>query len=254
MHMKFWLLFIAGIGLATSAHAQTYPAPIQALVDKGIVIKAPMSAPPGFKGYIGEYRGQPVPLYLLPDGKHVSIGSLYGPGAEDLTQNAFREAVAPTLGANTWKALQQSTWIAEGTKKPERVIYVFTDSECPYCHKLWLATQPYLKQGKIQIRNVMVAVIKPQSIGRGAAILSAKDPVATLRRHEESFGHSSVKVLSPVPKALADKLGDNGDLMHQLGVVGTPAVVYRDRAGHVKIAPGLPPADAMDAIFGKPSP
>ena len=33
--------------------------------------------------------------------------------------------------------LENSSWVAEGPAKPQRVAYVFTDMACPYCAQLW---------------------------------------------------------------------------------------------------------------------
>ena len=33
--------------------------------------------------------------------------------------------------------LEDSHWVAEGPEDPERVAYMFTDMECPYCARQW---------------------------------------------------------------------------------------------------------------------
>ncbi|MGH8042228.1 MAG: thiol:disulfide interchange protein DsbG [Rudaea sp.] len=236
---------------AVAAQAQDYPAPIQALIDKGITIKRTMPAPTGFQGYVGEFAGQLTPVYLLPDGRHTTVGVLYDEHGKDLTNAAFRAATAsgrpdPVL----WDRLEKSTWIAEGASKPERVVYVFTDTECPYCHKLWLATQPYLQQGKVQVRNVIVAVIAPSSLGRGAAVLSAKDPSATWSTHERAFGHSPIAPLTAVDPRMRAKIEANKALMTRFGAFGTPAIIYRDGNGQIRMVLGQPDTAALRRIFG----
>jgi thiol:disulfide interchange protein DsbG len=248
--MKYRLAVMAALLVAACAQAQQYPAPVQALAARGIHIKGKMQAPPGFQGYAGEYRGRAMPVYLLPDGKHVLIGTVFDSQGNELTSAALREATTPKLNAATWRALGQAAWIAEGARKPQRVVYVFTDSECPYCHELWQKTQKYLGDGKLQVRHIIVAVIAPSSAGRGAAILGAKDPVAALRAHELAFGHSPIKVLATVPPALHEKLAGNERLMDSLGLSATPVIVYRNKEGQVKLVDGLPPQDRLDAIFG----
>lgn len=179
--MKTFLGLLACLLWAVAAQAQEYPAPIQALVDRGITIVGRMPAPAGFQGYVGEFSGQLTPVYLLPDGVHTTVGGLYDEHGKGLTNAAFRAAMAPAPDPALWDRLAKSTWVAEGAAKPGRIAYVFTDTECPFCHKLWLALQPYLHRGNIQVRNVIVAVIAPESLGRGAAVLTARDPAFTWR-------------------------------------------------------------------------
>lgn len=249
--MKFWLLLIAGVICATGAQAQDYPAPIRALVARGITIKGTMQAPNGFKGYVGEFSGQLTPVYLLPDGQHVTIGVLYDENGKDLTNAAFRAATQSKLDTALWQQLGQATWIAEGSTKPKHIVYIFTDTDCPYCHVLWLATQPYLKKGDVQIRNIIVAVIAPTSLGRGAAVLTASDPAKAMRRNELAFGHSPIMPLSAVDPKIRAKIKANQTLMNRVDAFATPATVYHDDHGQIHMLLGLPDTASMQAIFGK---
>lgn len=248
--MKRWLLLFA-FSLTASAQAQDMPAPIRALAGKGIAIKATLPAPAGFKGFVGSYQGQNLPVYLLPDGKHVVIGSVFDENGNNLSQASFQAATRPGVTEASWNKLAQSTWIAEGSAKPRRIVYVFTDTECPYCHKLWLATQPLLAGSDVQVRNIMVAVIAPQSLNRAAAVLDSNDPLATLQQHEKSFGHSSVEPAKTVPAATAKHIAANIALMEELNIHGTPAVIYKDSTGQVRMLQGMPSDDRLKSIFGR---
>ncbi len=252
--MKYWLSLLFTLGLGACAQAQDaprYPAPVQALVDQGLVIKGPLPAPPGYTGYLGDFGGRPVPVYLLPDRKHAMVGTLFDAAGKDLTREPLEAASTPVLDEATWKRLGQASWVAEGATHPKRIVYVFTDTECPYCHKLWEASQPYLAQADIQVRHVLVAVIAPQSAGRAAAILDAPDPKAALQQHERAFGHSPISPQKDVPAATAQRIQDNNALMDSLGISGTPATVYKDAAGKIQMAVGMLPADRTREIFGR---
>jgi thiol:disulfide interchange protein DsbG len=248
--LKRWLLLFA-FSLTACAQAQDVPAPIRALAGKGIAIKATLPAPAGFKGFVGSYQGQNLPVYLLPDGKHVVIGSVFDENGNNLSQASFQAATRPGVTEASWNKLAQSTWIAEGSAKPRRIVYVFTDTECPYCHKLWLATQPLLAGSDVQVRNIMVAVIAPQSLNRAAAVLDSNDPLATLQQHEKSFGHSSVEPAKTVPSATAKHIAANIALMEELNIHGTPAVIYKDSTGQVRMLQGMPSDDRLKSIFGR---
>ena len=247
--MKTWLLLIACVIYVGSAKAQEYPGPIKALVARGITVMGTMQAPPGFKGYVGEFDGQLTPVYLLPDGQTVTIGVLYDKHGRDLTNAAFRAATLSKLDPALWQQLEQATWIAEGSTKPKRIVYIFTDTDCPYCHKLWLATQPYLKGGDVQVRNIIVAVIAPTSLGRGAAVLTARDPAEAMRRNELEFGNSPIIPLATVDPKVRARIEANETLMNRVNAFATPATVYRDTHGQIHMLLGLPDTETMQAIF-----
>ena len=246
--MKRWFVCLALL-LAACAQAQDYPAPVQALTGRGISIKGVLPAPAGFKGYVGEYKGQPMPVYLLPDGKHVAIGTLFDATGNDLTQAPLQAATAPSLDAALWAELGKATWIAEGATKPKRIVYEFTDTECPYCHKLWQATQPLLANGDVQVRHIIVAVIAPKSLNRAATILGAPNQKAMLHQHENSFGHSTVQPTATVSAAIMKSIAANEQLMQKLGIQGTPATIYKDASGKIHMAQGMLPDDQLQAIF-----
>src|SRR5947209_8500251 len=73
--------------------------------------------------------------------------------------------------------LDRAKWIGMGAKSAERVVYVFTDPDCPFCNDLWKAMQK-ARAPDVQIRYLLVAVIDADSKGKDVAILEAKDPVA----------------------------------------------------------------------------
>jgi thiol:disulfide interchange protein DsbG len=237
--------------ISAGVTAGELPAPVKALQKQGLTIRGELAAPPGFHGYLAEYNGQRLPVYLLPDGKHVVVGNLFDAEGHDLTRGPFAAAVQPKLDAGSWKSLSQSTWIAEGAKHPERVVYVFSDTECPYCHQLWKRVQPLLSGGKVQVRYVMVAVIRPESLGRAAAILASGDPSAALHKHEANYGHSPIQPMQHVPESLMKKIEANNRLMDRFGISGTPAILFKDPDGNVQKLDGMPSEPShVKAIFG----
>ncbi len=235
--------------------AQTSPAVSSSTVAKalaggGMTIAGKMDAPAGYQGYVGNYRGRKLPVYVLPDGKHLMVGTLLDLQGHDLTSPAMREAADAGFGAAQWKQLQQSAWFAVGNPDAKRVVYAFMDTECPYCHKLWQASQPWIAGGKVDLRIITVAVISPSSLPRGAAILGSGDPAAAWRENEKHFGKDQAAPQGdPSPEAVA-KIRANNALMSELGFYGTPGVVYKDAQGRIHTLHGLPPdPDRLKAVF-----
>ena len=83
-----------------------------------------------------------------------------------------------------WQRLS-NTWIADGAAgEAPRVIYMFSDPNCPFCNMFWKQARPWVEAGDVQLRHVMVGMLRPDSAGKAAALLAAKDPEAALNEHE----------------------------------------------------------------------
>lgn len=141
-------------------------------------------------------------------------------------------------------ALQRTRWIPIGSRHPAHVLYAFTDPNCPYCHKLWMAMQPYYHRD-VQVRHIFVGIISASSPGKAAAILEARDPAAALWENEARWGTRSDGGggIAPLAQPSATDLkilALDQALMQDFGIPGTPALVYQDRQGKVHVVTWLP--------------
>lgn len=155
------------------------------------------------------------------------------------------------LSPGITKRLARADWIAEGAKEPRRVVYVFTDPECPYCHELWKNLQSANAPGA-QIRYLMVAVIKPSSRGKAAAILEAPDRAAALAENERRANKGGIAVKANLSPATSETLSVHAALMNSLGIYATPALVYDGVDGRVSVWNGLPSPTQLQAILTPP--
>ncbi|MGB7754827.1 MAG: thiol:disulfide interchange protein DsbG [Salinisphaera sp.] len=251
MAVRFRCLFalIALLGAAV-ASAANWPAPIQQMADKGLTIVKRFDAPGGLTGYAARAGHTPVALYLTPDGHHVIVGTMLDEHGHNLSEAALDAAITKPQQQSAWPQLAAATWIADGPESAPRTVYVFTDPNCPYCHRFYEAARPWVKAGKVQLRTILVGILKPSSPGKAAAILSAKNPVAAYRRHEADYRTGGIKPLEDIPPALSDKLTANNALMTGLGIRGTPGIVTRDAQGRIHIHQGMPQGDTLTAILG----
>ncbi|HWI84438.1 thiol:disulfide interchange protein DsbG [Ramlibacter sp.] len=175
---------------------------------------------------------------------------------------------APQTGARaaqTWRQLEASRWIADGDAGAARVVYVFTDPNCPYCTKFWSDARPWVDGGKVLLRHVMVGILAPTSPGKAAALLAAADPAAALAAYErgqlgearQTIGSGrpqplqggSLQPLPGIPPTLRAQLDANRQLMAALGLAGTPGIVWRNAKGEVQARTGAPDA-ALPEILG----
>ncbi len=245
--------------------APPLPAPLQALEKKGLSLVGKFPSPSGMTAYAAHAGTEPMALYLMPDGKHVIVGTLFDATGKNLTVAGLEKVLAQPMTEAVWSKLEKSHWIADGREDAPRTVYVFTDPNCPYCNKLWADARPWVDAGKVQLRHVMVGILTPTSAGKAAALLGDKNPAAALdayeRRHVASnaktlasgrpkpLGDDSLKPLSVVPAGIAAQLDANDALMASYGLQATPALVWKDAKGVVQMRQGAPESE-LAAIFG----
>lgn len=219
---------------------------------KGVQVGEKLDAPAGFEAYAANYNGHPIPIYVLPDHKHFLVGTLFDQDGRDLTHPAMEKLAAGSFGEAQWQELKKASWVAEGDDQAARIVYVFVDTRCPYCHEFWKQSQPLLAKGGVQVRNILVGVIKPESLPEAANILDAKDPAAAWQANEAGFRSNPTPATDASAAAIA-KVRANTELMTELGFRGTPSIIWKDTEGKIHTLQGLP-RDAKDlaAVFGQP--
>jgi thiol:disulfide interchange protein DsbG len=163
-------------------------------------------------------------------------------------------AAGEPVPAAVWQQLEASHWIADGNAKAPRVVYVFTDANCPFCTKFWDDTRPWVDAGKVQLRHLLVGIIAPTSPGKAAALLADKDPAGALAAYErvqlgqatqtiasgdpQPLHGGALRPLQPIPPAIRAEIEANQALMKSLHIPGTPGVVWRDAQGAVRAVMG----------------
>jgi len=169
-------------------------------------------------------------LYASADGQYVMQGYLYqlqDGKPVNLTEKTERQGVAKLI--NGIPAAETVVYPAKGETKSH--ITVFTDTTCPYCHKLH-AEVPELNRRGIEVRYV---AFPRQGLGSPGdeqlqAVWCSSDRRAAMDKMVEGKEIKAAKCANPVSKQF--KLGQ------QIGVNGTPAIVLEN--GHV--IPGYQPA------------
>ncbi len=156
----------------------------------------------------------------------------------DAKQPAAREL--PALFA----ALEKADAVVEGSGSPARVLYVFFDANCWYCHLTWKALQPYERAG-LQVRWVPVAYQKDSSTHQSRGDHAGERPRGGAARERDALPRRSPTTAGSGPakvplEALAAQLEANIELMERFGVSGTPALVWKDEKGRVRVEIGMP--------------
>jgi len=245
-----FVIAVCLLGITLAAQAKDWPAPIKAIEAQGVEVMGTFAAPGGLTGYAGMIDQHPLAIYLTADGKHAIIGTMVDAAGANLSEEPLDKLVRKPMTVKIWKQLEKSTWIADGSNSAPRTVYVFTDPNCPYCNKFWNDARPWVKAGKVQLRDIIVAILTPTSAGKAAALLSAKDPQAALTRHELQYAKGGVKPLGRISAQIRAQLDANQNLMQQLGSSATPTIFYKDASGILQKIQGAPPAQMLAKIFG----
>jgi len=250
--MKIATLPLA-VGLFASqlALADALPKAVQQIEAKGAKIVGRFDAPNGLQGYAAQFQNRGVALYLTPDGKHVLVGSLFDEQGQDLSEAPLQKLVYAPLAKEVWAKLDKTAWIADGKADAPRIVYLFSDPNCPYCNMFWQQARPWVDSGKVQLRHIMVGIIRADSPAKSAALLASADPQKALQAHESAGKASTLKPLAKIPTQVQAKLDANLALMEELGLSATPAIFYLDDKGQLQTQQGAPRPEMLGKILGK---
>lgn len=221
------------------------------------------SVAPGYRGVLADLNGAKRVFYATPDNKYLVYGVLYDASGKNLTTedllrlsqlgkidappspSASQATAQPekpvTFNTDTvWRAADKANGFVEGSGKD---IYIYFDTNCPYCHQLWRKTRMYT--GANKVHWLPVAGLRASSLNQGAAVI--KDPTL---KNMELMSNGQLLGEQQVSKELADKMEFNMGAMAMTGNQSFPTILYTEN-GQRKVTVGLPPDEMIGKIFGK---
>ncbi len=210
------------------------------------------AAPPNRRQLLSWLGALPL-LGLAPRGwaaASASSGQPSGPSS-DLSSDWAADPDAARAAA-LLATIGQAHWVQEGTGP--RVVYVFFDPNCPFSHKLYLATRSEVGRNGLTLRWIPVGQLQSSSPGKAAAILSAPDPLAAFHHNENDwdFGESpdgGIRPLAHPSAAVQRQLKANAALMHRAGLHNFPVMLYRAASGRAHLIIGLLPEDTLRSVL-----
>lgn len=245
------LSLILGTAASPLLHADTLPEAVRQIEAKGAKVVGSFDAPNGLKGYAAQFQNRGVAIYLTPDGKHALVGSLFDEQGQDLSEPPLEKLVYAPMAKAVWAKMEKTSWIADGKADAPRIVYLFSDPNCPYCNLFWEQARPWVESGKVQLRHIMVGIIREDSPAKSAALLASKDPQKALHDHESAGKASKLKALANIPADVQAKLNANQALMDELGLSATPAIFYLDDQQRLQQQQGAPRPEMLGQILGK---
>ncbi len=226
------------------------PAVVKTLRSQGVEFMGTFETPVGLTGYAGMAGQRPLGVYVSKDGEYAVVGTLVNAKGEDVSAAKLKELVSGPMGAQAWSKVETSHWVVDGKADAPRVIYAFSDPNCPYCNQFWQAARPWVDSGKVQIRQILVGVIREDSANKAAAILGAASPEKALHENESNFAKGGIKPLAKIPADTEAKLRANEMLMLDVGFQGTPGILFKDADGSVQMRSGMPQGKDLEAVLG----
>lgn len=215
------------------------PAAVQALASKGVTNIQELKPSGDVRIFSGVANQNPVAIYATKDGT-VIVGTRIDKNADPMDMDTIADSVAKPLDESTWHQLESAKWIRDGKADAPRVVYAISDPNCPWCHKFWEAARPYVDSGKVQLRHILVGIIRADSAAKAAAVLEASNPAAMLEKNERSFSTGGVVAAKAVSVNSKRTLTANLQLMEQLGFTGTPAIIFKRPDGSLGKVNGFP--------------
>lgn len=225
------------------------PTPLKFIENQGGKIVDSFKVPADMTGYVVDFRGNALTVYLSPNEQYLFTGKMIDGKGRDIGEEALQAYITGPKSEAQWQSLSESNWVLDGNKKAKKVVYTFTDPNCPYCKKFWEKSRPWVESGKVQIRHILVGILKADSYAKAAAILSTENPSDVLHKHQASAS-SALQPLSSPSKNVQEQLKKNHLLMRALGVSATPATYYKNEKNTVKLHMGLPSDRQIEQILG----
>jgi thiol:disulfide interchange protein DsbG len=172
-----------------------------------------------------------------------------GPASPD------KGSVATTTTPVSTAAIEaEASGFTVGSPMSARTVYVFFDPQCPHCAALWKSAKPLKNQAKFIW--IPVALINKTSEAQGAALLAAKDPVATMDEHEASISAkgNGISAMGDLQAQRATVV-KNTALMNRFGFPSVPSIVaVHAQTGALVSRQGGLPTPELAAFLGLQAP
>ncbi|XNM58599.1 thiol:disulfide interchange protein DsbG [Escherichia coli] len=186
-----------------------------------------------------------VTIYLTPDGKHAISGYMYNEKGENLSNTLIeKEIYAPPDAkcGNGWNNPTGSSTVDAHHlhAQPIRSAHI--------AKQFWQQARPWVDSGKVQLRTLLVGVIKPESPATAAAILSSKNARKTWQEYESSGGKLQAKRTANVSTEQMKVLSANEKLMDNVGEF-TPAI-YTWSGKYAATGGGVADQKTLNIIMG----
>jgi thiol:disulfide interchange protein DsbC len=170
-------------------------------------------------------NGQPAGIAYLDFGKkHLLVGDIINLATrEDLTRKSFEESLSIDVSR-----IDKQLTLVMGNPQGKKVLYLFTDPECPFCGKLHEEVKALVAEDKdLKVTIVLTPLpMHPDAVWKSQTILCAarKDMARALSLLDDSFAKKAMTRAPCVTVAEASLVG----MAKQHGIGSTPTMAFAD--------------------------
>lgn len=185
--------------------------------------------------------------YTTKDGQYIIVGAVFGADGENYSLKASQEFLPPpppppSAGKNLADIEKAHTFLW-GRPNAPKALWAVMDPDCIFCHRFFGEIAPFVQSGAVKVHVLQVGFLKPDSLGKAAAILGAKDPAQALVTDETGFNEATEEGgIQPdsSDKSALGVIKANNAWMQAHGIGGTPYILYRGVKGEPMVMPGFP--------------
>lgn len=145
---------------------------------------------------------------------------------------------------NVFVAAEKAIWFEQGNPNAAHQLYVIAEPNCSACHYLYESIRPYIGNGSLKVRWIMVAFLKPSSLDKAATIVSSKNPAQALENNETTFNTSNeeggITPSSSIYPGAKKIITNNTDFMKAYGFKRTPIIIFKSNTGKTEVLRGAP--------------
>ena len=201
------------------------------------------SAPMGLIGLVvSGGPGRTAVLYASPNGLYLINGQIYGADGQNYTRAAQQLYLPPPpTPAQNFAALKETHSFLWGKKSATKELWMIFDPDCIFCHKSYESLKVLVGEGKLKVHIIAVGFLKPDAMGKSAAIVGASSPSAALASDEDKYDVAAEEggAIADFRNAKALRwVQGNTAWMKAHGITGTPYMLWRDPSGRVRAEAG----------------
>ncbi len=232
----------------------------------------------GLDGWLLVKDGSIQVMYTTGDGQGAVLGTLYGPTGNLITNGQLLAAkdkgqlpanvaagaapapmtIVPAAVASAppveqgiaapagksgeppserlWKQVLSSTYLKMGSDSAPP-LYAIMDPRCHFCHDFYTAvSSKYLANNAVQLRVIPVGILGADSAKEANQVVSSPDAAKLW----DEIEHNNIADLPAIASDSPTKIDKNHQIMRDWHLTGTPALIYRNKDGKVKIILGVP--------------
>ena len=168
-------------------------------------------------------------------------------------QSSFATTNNPRQVNAAFIAAEKTSWFEQGNPNAKHELYVIAEPNCSACHYLYQSIRPYIGNGSLKVRWIMVAFLKPSSLNKAATIVSSKNPAQGLEDDESNFNSATetggIVPANTISSDAKDIIIKNTAFMKSSGFKRTPIILFKSTTGKTEILRGAPQQNKWSTLL-----